>query len=283
MAHERFLIAPDTLMEFAEISATSESTTMPASNLLLPHPADWFVAPSATGLEITVHLDLQAGETWDFVAPLYANFGPNCTWVVSAADTEAKLASPDFQTDPIAGQQSADLAHRSHEWVSPFAWSESSEWQSQGARSNEWVRISVTTVDPKLPRNYTGAPYVQWGRLLIADAWRPPYSVDRGSRQRRNEQPIRSRTLTGGQRISGRRRPRKASYTIGFLERTDSLVFVDELDRRVGESGHVVTIFDPTDLTNAHRETIYGTIESSDRIHVDTDVYRKPITINEAL
>jgi hypothetical protein len=281
---EKFLIAPATMMDtrFASVKATSEVASMPASNLLRPHPADWWVAPVVTGLEVTFELDLEAGEEWGLVAPLYTNLGPNCTWRVQAAATEAGLASPTFQTNPVAGQNSADLASRSHEWVHAWVWTGSSEWLAQGKRSEKWVRIQITTVDPKLPIGYTGNPYVQWGNVLIADPWQPPYHVDRGSRQRRDEQARKSRTLAGGERVAPRRRPRKASYTIGFLTRAESLAFVDEIDRRVGSSVPVLTIFDPLDLANAYREAIYGTLSVSDRTHVDTDIYTKAVEIAEA-
>jgi hypothetical protein len=280
---ERFLIATGSLLEYASVTATNESESMPASNLLLPHPADWFVSPAPYGLEVTVGLDLEDGESWDFLAPLYANFGPSCTWWATAASSEAGLASPSFETDPVPGQLSAALDHRSHEWVHSFCWGESDAWQGQGARTEGWIRFHVNTVDPKMPRGYDGPAFLQWGNIWVSKAWQPPYHVDKGSKQRRDENPLRAKMLSGSTRVGPRRRPRKAGYSVGFLTRDEGLQFVDELDRRVGESGHVVTIFDPYDLEHFHREMIYGTIDSTDRIHVDTDVYRKPVTVNEAL
>jgi hypothetical protein len=279
-----FLIAPITpTMEFAQVTATSEALDMPASNLLLPHPTDWFVAPVVAGLEITVNLDLEVGDQWGFIAPLYTNFGPSCSWVALAAPTEEELdTGPTFQTDPIPGQLSSKLFHRSYDWVHSFAWTDAVQWLGQGLRTEPWLKILVTTVDPKLPRGYVGVPYVQWGNLVVADPWQPPFSTDRAGKQRVDEKPKKSKMFAGGNRVIPRRRPRKSGYTIGFLTRQESLDFVDELDRRVGQSGHVVTIYDPLDLESFHREMIYGTLGPTDRTHVNTDVYKKPLTVMEA-
>lgn len=279
--NESFLIATTELHDGASVTVSSEKTSMPGLNLLRPSPADPWVTDDLSNLSVTIDLDLQPGETWSFLAILYANFGTQCTWRAVAASTLDGLESPTFSTLAVQGQQSSVMSHRNHEWVHSFVYSEHAEWQSQGSRSERYVRLFPTIIDPKLPRNYVGDRFLQWGNVLISEPYRPPYSVEPGAVVSWESSPKRSRALGRGIRVEERRATRVAQYSVGFLTKQEAQDDVDEIDRRMGQHGHVMTIREPDDLERAHKESIYGVLDLSGRVNRKSDVYSKQIKIRE--
>jgi hypothetical protein len=284
-----FLVLSPEESDQAAVTASSETTTMPATNLLRQQPTDFWRASQLSALRVTMHLPESssgvARKAWDTITMLYTNFGEQDDLQIFAAANEADLdLAPTFQTDPILGVQSPDQEDESYPFVHALAWRESPGWLGQGQRTESWIRIRPRFLNPRLGSLPVGTPaFGQWGRLIAGKAWQPTFSVDEQERLTHAERPRRAATFSGGERVGRRRNPRLGEYLVHFLDRAEAQADLDELGRLRGSSGAVVTILEPEGGVDMHREFLYGTLDTSARLRKHVDVHEKRLTMREML
>lgn len=283
----RLLMAHSYLSDRADLTASSEaSSSLAVGNLQLPAPTDWWRSASgdAETAYVTVHLptltEYGSSIGWNLVAPLYTNSGPDAEWrVVSAAalldlpdDIDVRSGSWAWDSDLMSARPALNMDRPGEpEWRHAFTF-----LGDDVLRTEEWVRVFWRDPSP-----LGGGNFAQWGRLYVAQAYRPSYSRDSGAElTAAAERPRKGRTQGGNLRVGAAAKPREFRFNVGFLAKAEALSTLYEFDRIAGASGDVLVIDDP-ESEYVHRGMIYGYLTPAGIRHQDFDTYTRSYFLEE--
>jgi hypothetical protein len=202
--YKKLIIAHPWLSDQAFIQASSEAGTMSASNLVRSmYPTDWWRTNGTTSAVLDIQLPALDWLQWDLVAPLYTNSGPEGTWQVLAANSQAGLDNPTFEDEVRPLWTVPDM-----ERPGAPEWRHALRWLKNNVRTERWLRLVVTDPTARVPQDVL-SPFLQWGRLYVALAWQPSYHRDKGAELTpADERGRRVRVQSGGDRIGQTARPR---------------------------------------------------------------------------
>jgi hypothetical protein len=117
----------------------------------------------------------------------------------------------------------------------------------------EFLRIEIN--DTTNPANY-----VEIGRMVISPGYQPTINMRQGTFIGWNTSSRRTEMEGGAFKYDERPRRRVLNFVIPNIPEDESLVKLDEIQRRQGTHDPFLTIYDPSDTHHLHRRSIWGTI-----------------------
>lgn len=239
-------ILSPTYSDAATLSADSEITTLPASNLQNMQPKrKW----RTTGLTPYLLLDLGTSPP---AANAMALIGHNLT---GAATIRVRgKATSDVTTSPTVDTTAVSAWPASGK-PSDLYWPHYLSWV---AWSND-VALRYWRIDIADAGNTDG--YLQAGRLIFGRVWRPTVNFDLGGTPLgRDQLDVQTRTDYGELFTERRNRsaPRRFALSITAANRDEVLDGIGEVQRLRGMWGDVACILDADATTHFHRHSMQG-------------------------
>lgn len=269
----KLVLATSRLTDSANITASSEVTSMPAANLQRFQPTDWWQTTSLGSggqyLEVEITEVNGLGQaSWNLISLLYTNATVTTEWRVraSTASLAGAVSAPTYDTGWVSHWPVASLT----DWE----WTHSLLWLSD-PRPEPYIRIDVRDA---------ALDFYRAGRLYIANAWQPSHHVKYGWSTGHVENQ--RRQFAEGGPVFPRIQPRRRvlSGRLNFLEQDEMFNNAWELDRARGVSEDVLAILDPEHATHVHRWMIYGLMKDLPPIVNEAyEVFEKSFEIEEAI
>lgn len=219
----------------ATVTAASEATTMPASNLNRIQPSDVWRSTSLTGQYIEI--DLGSAKAVTVVALMFTNLTSGATWQVQAGST---TAYSDYDSTAVTAWAGATQnVDRPHCFLDLTA----------AAKTYRYWKITLT--DASNP-----AGYFEAGRVILANAFQGTrnyaYGAGRGFKDMSTQ-----KDAFGGQMIVEEKAKRPLiSFEVPFLTATEAEATILELQRNM--SGGVLALLDPAANTYRMGRMYYG-------------------------
>lgn len=220
-----FFMAKPKASDAATVTASSEETDYPVTQLQVQQPRDYFRSSGNTDFFLTV--DLGTAVAVNVIALLYTNADSSTQWRIRGATSEANLtASPGYDSTvedhwPDADLSTWDRTHAVKLLATP--------------QSYRWWRIDISGL--------SGLSYYQAGRLYIDAAFNPARTVDIGATIGGIDMSLRAESQ-GATFL--RQRKQKRTLEVSLSVRTESEAYNDHLDlrRRIGLGGDLLVCLD---------------------------------------
>lgn len=225
----------------------------PVTNLLTMQPGERarFTDPGAAYVEI----DLGTARPITFAGILAHNISATGQVRWRAADTQGDLtADPDLDTMlgsawPASGKPDADVFYSFRLF--------------DEAVNRRWWRLDVSDGD-----NTDG--YLDIGRLMVADAWRPARNVKFGWGPGWLDPSAAQRSVAGHTYPTPRPKHRVFGVPLGFQSEDDMLEGLYELQRKCGAERDIFVAVDPDADKHLHRKSVHGTMLGTSQPLINT-------------
>lgn len=232
---ERFLLLTGIESDDAAISASSEVTGLPATNLLDMQPAKKWRSDGAT--EVTLSLITAFPVEADTLFLVGHNL--SATALVRVSSTSLGLDTGWQSAWPTSGKP---LVRSWPHFITLL------RWLPLGAATDWDVQIA----DPS-------NAYLEAGRLMIGAAWQPSFNFDIGGTPLGFDPvDVQTRTPYGRTFTDRRASPRLFELAIFALTKREAFDGIYEIQRQLGLWGDVVCCLDPGETTDLHRFTLHG-------------------------
>lgn len=240
----------------ATITAVSEATSMPASNLDKMQPSDVWRSTSLTSQYIEI--DLGSAKSVTVVALMFTNLTSAATWQVQAGSTTAYSNYDSTSLTAWAGAtQNVD---RPHAFLDLTA----------AAKTYRYWKISLT--DAANP-----AGYFEAGRVILSNAFQGGRNYSYGAGRGYKDMTV-TKDAFGGQMIVEEKAKRPViSFEANFLTATEAEATVLELQRNL--SGGVLAMQDPSASTYRMGRMHYGRLSIEPVINGAFNVFSTRFTI----
>lgn len=220
----------------ATVTATSEVSTLPLSNLQDDHVA--IAYRSADASDLTIDFDLGSAVTIALVGLFGCNFTSAATWrieisIVSAGGTDA------YDSGVVAANVASGYGQTVKVLPAPVV--------------GRYVRIILSD------SGLASVGYFQIGSAWIGALWQPAKNFSYGQQIGRVDPSVKSKSRGGQLYIDVRDQYRTHQFTMDFLTETEIYDEVFELDRVAGTSSNILWVPDPSG-TRQNRQAIFGTL-----------------------
>jgi hypothetical protein len=230
------------LVEAATITASSEQTTLPATNLIGPTPSKVWRSSGLSGVYVTV--DFGAATAVDMVAMVAPNWTSAATWRIYGATSQANLGVSGYDSTslspwPVTGKPTED-------------WNQHAPFKQLGStQTYRWWRIAITDA-----ANTDG--YLEAGALLIGAAVTITYNSIKDWTLGDEPADVVRDTDYGRMLAEGRDNPRVKSIPFSVLPTADIYGAYGVMMRERGTAKPFLACVDPAQTTALHLYTIYG-------------------------
>lgn len=143
--------------------------------------------------------------------------------------------------------------------------------------SARYVRVEIDDED-----NADG--YVQIGRAFAASAWQPTRNMVYGASLGFIDRTVVQEARSGAESFDVRPSPRIARFGLEAMDEDQAMALAFEIQRRLGTSGEILFVWDPSDTVNAIRRQFLGRLRVLNAIeNAGPDRWRSPFEIKELL
>lgn len=230
------------IAEGATITASSEQTTLPATNLIGPSPSKVW---RSTGLSsVYIDLDLGASTAVDTLSLVAPNLTGSGTWRLMGDDDYADLSgTPTFDTGavspwPVTGKPAED-------------WNQHAPILHFDSQTLRYWRLHLADAG-------NAAGHLEAGSILIGPAITVTYNSIRGWQFGDDPASIVQYTTYGRTLVEDRDSPRVKSIPFQVLPRADVMAGLGAMLRERKTSKPFLVCVDPDATTSLHVNTIYG-------------------------
>lgn len=265
--------------DLAVVGASSEASTMVATNLQTMQPAEKWRSTAASAV---INIDLLASTSFNLVALLYNNFSSACTWRVRAANSSAVLVST---TVPYDSSTVRAWPHTALE--TDWDYTHAVLWLGSTSQVFRFIRIDISDPSPRPPVGSSAAvsvAYVQSARLIVASARQPTTNLLWGWSLGWNDLAAFQQAANGAIYPDPRGMHRVLSFSLDFNTEAEVYDWAFQLDRRRGAHRDLFVMRDPDVPSQLMNQSLYGL--STDLRPVVNDAYSiftKPYQIVELI
>lgn len=188
----------------------------------------------------------------------------------SNASRNAQVRVRAFTSPSIAGTPAADTGWRaiypivypagSLPWGHPSLWDGRITEEDRAFAPVPWVRVFPAAVLARywyVEISDAGNPdgYFELPRLVIARGWQPSINIGYGAAQSWEDLSQVQTSPTGADFADERPKRRAIRCNLQYVPQNEGLIFVSDLQARLGTTRQLFFIFDPDDAANLHRRT----------------------------
>lgn len=249
MANIIFLPARES--DAGTVEASSEISTLPASNLLTSEPAKVWRSDAAVSA-VTVTLDFGRMRAFDRAVLAGVNFTSAASITIEAGESEAELAAPPFTYGPILPLSAAHVVGDDWSLDMDFTTGDYTAYEAFLTDATRgivdlplgatwyarFVRITITDAD-------NVDEYLEAARLIVGATFQPIYNPAFGMDVGRNDFGAQSQSPFGPVFTADGERPRGSKMTFEEISKPDLDAFWLEFDRRIGRHGDFYFNSDP--------------------------------------
>ena len=119
-------------------------------------------------------------------------------------------------------------------------------------------------VDISISDTGNSAGYLEFSRLFISPGWQPSVNFAYGAKLGVNDPTIVTNSLGGADFYDLREKRRIANLSFDYIPNAEAFTQAFDMQVRLGLSGQLFFIYDPTDQTNLNRQSFLATATSLD-------------------
>lgn len=264
------VIANSTIIDAAEITAGSESLSMPATNVQNPQPSKRWRTDGLS--DMYLEIDLGSALAINLIAALYHTGTQAATWRIRAATSQGDLtADPDYDSTAIDMWED--------DWPADQSPLHAIHWLGDTPQTYRWWRVDF--IDAGNPDDY-----IEVGRLYIDAAWQLPdnKNISYGWGLQFVDPSPAHRSKGGQHYVEALDSWRTLQAAVDWLDEDQMYDNLYELQRRRGHRDDVLVIRDPDATTHLLRQSVYGRMAQIQPIvHAKAQVFRTRILVEEML
>lgn len=245
----------------AQLAASSELATLPASNVQSPHVAKaWHTLAGVRDAALT--LDMGASVQCQLLGLMGTNLSAAATIRVRASDADpAALTTLLRDTGSLAATAKEGYGQSYHDFTA--------------ATARYWrIDIADATVDENL----------QIGRVFLGPRWAPSVNQEYGW-QMLNIDPSEVDESYGGQDYAGERpHRRQLQFTLNWMDEAEMYGNAFAMARAVGVVHDVLAVNDSVGSARIAEQSVFGKLTASEPlVHQNARIFRQKFTVKEVL